>query len=647
MKRPRSSITVISLVAIIALSPHQLHSATSASLRATQGPAVDSESVGSGIDEPHTAAIAADRSSSPQHLPPPIAIQKHEPPLTVKLSNSSHPRAASSSDNNSNNNSSRRRTNAPEIPLIGIGVGNLPHNKIPYILGSALSAPTSAANNKKKKVPNEELDYRLVDTSHTDSALEVLVGRSLSRLSSSSLGGSSSAATTTTTATTTASNDSVYHVMIKIWHTHLGYERTNLSVQDSLSDILPGFSANNNNDAKTTAGHKKKPSAATVVGTPDVRIHAILQYPRCYDELFSSPSYLNSPNFPTKYNDCKEEEAALDATTKKSGGPSPLLDKDNAWKRSYRALEELYHHGTLESIGISNFGPSDLTQLFDLATVGPHVYQGSLHTLLTQEPMVETLVRHGVHYQCYDVASTVWNGREGAPRAYAKLERIGAKHGGMMEKDENGSDISRSSSGSSSDVYGYSPVQVVLGWLVHHRGVGVIPGTTNPSHLAENSPKSLGGMPRFSPREALDVETAVLALVYGEDAIIDGKKNSKMGDTVSGGAEIITANGSGSHNDGTADDRDNFVAATSEGEGGVVATFFNTLPQPRSVRIFHVHPDTGEQIQISHGIPPGRSGRMIVNPDDVLIAYDGHGVAVKKFLVEKLNGSSVDFSVEL
>lgn len=31
---------------------------------------------------------------------------------------------------------------------------------------------------------------------------------------------------------------------------------------------------------------------------------------------------------------------------------------------------------------------------------------------------------------------------------------------------------------------------------------------------------------------------------------------------------------------------------------------------------------TGEQIQLSHGIPPpGRSGRMVVNIDDVLIAY--------------------------
>jgi hypothetical protein len=67
-----------------------------------------------------------------------------------------------------------------------------------------------------------------------------------------------------------------------------------------------------------------------------------------------------------------------------------------------------------------------------------------------------------------------------------------------------------------------------------------------------------------------------------------------------------------------------------------------------------MQPVTGEQIQLSHGIPPGRSGRMIVDVDDVLIAYDAHGSAVKKFLVKRLTGNdgssngggSVDFTVE-
>ena len=70
-------------------------------------------------------------------------------------------------------------------------------------------------------------------------------------------------------------------------------------------------------------------------------------------------------------------------------------------------------------------------------------------------------------------------------------------------------------------------------------------------------------------------------------------------------------------------DSNNGIVDSSE-EEGVVATFFNALH--RNVRIFHVHPRTGQQLQVSQSIPPGRSGLIIANPSDVLIAYEGHGV---------------------
>lgn len=506
---------------------------------------------------------------------------------------------------------------APEIPLVGLGVGNLPHARIPYILASALSAfPPSAGKKKKDREEggwtNRSNDYRLIDTSHTtDSALEVLVGRALGRLSDAATG-------------------EVYHVMIKIWHTHLGYERTMLSVQDSLSDILavPGLSPEGEKRRTGNIGSKAHHRRArnSSAGFPDVRIHAVIQYPRCYDTLFTSPAYLESRNFSQKHSSCRDEEDALDEATRTAAGPnySPLLDKEHAWLRSYRALEELYHRGTLESLGItSEFEAEDLAALFDAATVGPHVYQGTLETLMTDEATVENLVRRGVHYQCHDAASVVARNKESAPRAYAALRRIGAAHGGV------------------------SPVQVVLGWLVHHRGVGVVPGTADAAHLAENSPRSVGGMPRFGPREALDIEEAVRALALGQD-LNEPPPKKRAGEDVAPEwtEEVIDADGY-SYRVGVGDQGDlDSNGDDSAGSEGVVATFFNTLP--RNVRIFHVHPESGEQIQISHSIPPERSGRMIVNWDDVLIAYDGHGVAVRKFLVEEGNAEdgSVDFTVE-
>ncbi|KAL3783983.1 hypothetical protein HJC23_013363 [Cyclotella cryptica] len=83
-----------------------------------------------------------------------------------------------------------------------------------------------------------------------------------------------------------------------------------------------------------------------------------------------------------------------------------------------------------------------------------------------------------------------------------------------------------------------------------------------------------------------------------------------------------------------------------EGGDGVVANFFNSLK--RNVRIFRVHPKTGSQMQLSSSILLGKSGCILVDVYDVFIAYDGHGVVVKKFLVEAdENVGTVDFTVEL
>jgi diketogulonate reductase-like aldo/keto reductase len=476
-----------------------------------------------------------------------------------------------SSDRISNNlmiklSSSPSEADAPQIPLVGIGVGNLPHNRIPFLLATAMDS----------KQPSGEggTQYQLVDTSHTNPALEVLVGRSLGRLLSNNVG---------------KGHD--YHVIIKIWHTHLGYERTMLSVHDSLTDILPeDFSS----DASFDPSSWKK--------NPQLKVHAIIQYPRCYDTLFSSNYYQTSPCFPIKYSNCHEEEEAFAKSTSVNE-PSPLDDK-LAWKKSYRALEELYHRGIIESIGVSNFGPSDMNALYDFATVGPHLYMGSLRTLLEEDELVEEMVKHGVHYICYDAVSTVFEGKQESESAFAKLERMGVRHGVAPGEGNNN---------------GYSAVQILLGWLVQ-RGVGIVPGTTDTRHLMENSPHVLSSMPKFSPVELLDVEMAVQALVSGEDL-------EELEHVIKKHDVVMT----------TGDEGDS---------SGIVATFFNSLK--RNVRIFRVHPTTGRQIQLSSSIAPGRNGRILVDANDVLIAYDGHGTAVKKFLVEADEGvGRVDFAVEL
>ena len=525
-----------------------------AALRATPSPAQSSTDAESNNDSHATTTTIA-----------------RTPQLTVKLSKSTRHRAKGSQE-------------GAVLPLVGIGVGNTQHQKIPRVLAVALS-PNSSSKQK------ESFNYRMIDTSHTDSALEVLVGRSLSRLLSASEGKSKSSVSSSSSSSTREE----YHVLIKIHHTHLGYERTMLSVQNSLSDILPSF--NNNSGSSSSNGIL-------------FHVHAIIQYPRCYESFFDSALYKSSPNFPEKHQSCHEEEEALDEATK-AAGPSPLIDTENAWRRSWRALEELYHHGTLESVGISNFGPFDMKGLYDISTEGPHIYQGNLRTLLLEDDLIEELVRHGIHYQCIDAASAVLAGKVNAPEAYATLERMGAKHGSVDEDD--------------SDAYGYSAVQLVLGWLVQ-RGVGVFPGTISEAHLAENSPITLANMPKFSPRECLEIESALIAIINGK-----GSNNEEIGG--------ITR----TEREGIAPENVELTANGSQINGGVVATFFNTFQ--RNIRIFQIDSETGRQIQLSRGIPPGRSGRLLVEPEDVLVAYDGHGVAVKKFLVEA-EGGRADFTLE-
>lgn len=272
---------------------------------------------------------------------------------------------------------------------------------------------------------------------------------------------------------------------------------------------------------------------------------------------------------------------------------------------------------------------------------------------MTERDLVEGLVKHGVHFQCYDAVSVILGGREVVPRAYGRLERMGARFGGIVQEDVRGDGRgSRPTSGVDDDYgidginYGYSAIQMVLGWLVQ-RGVGVLPGTKNLTHLMENGPMSLSTMPEFTPRESLDIENAIMAFVYGvdledENIVLDGnfgvssetKGGFRRGEF--GSEEIVYDETTTEHH---------INRKETPVDEGVVATFFNALR--RNIRIFHVHPTTGRQIQVSGSIPPGRSGRLIVNPRDVLIAYDGYGVAVKKFLVNADHGGRMDFSVEL
>ena len=100
-----------------------------------------------------------------------------------------------------------RLSNGEWLPLVGVGVGNLPHEQLAAVLGEAVG----------------DHGVRFVDTAAA-SRNERAIADALAPLA-------------------VAAPGSVV-VQTKVWYTHLGYARTRLSVEDSLAALSPDAARN-------------------------------------------------------------------------------------------------------------------------------------------------------------------------------------------------------------------------------------------------------------------------------------------------------------------------------------------------------------------------------------------------------------------
>ena len=57
---------------------------------------------------------------------------------------------------------------------------------------------------------------------------------------------------------------STIHIISKVWYAHLGHERTKMSLQESVDDLLSGI--------------KDMPCV-------NIKIHVLIHWPQCYDEI--------------------------------------------------------------------------------------------------------------------------------------------------------------------------------------------------------------------------------------------------------------------------------------------------------------------------------------------------------------------------
>ena len=251
------------------------------------------------------------------------------------------------------------------------------------------------------------------------------------------------------------------HVITKVWFTFLGTERTEVAVQEMLENF------------KEVLNHEKV----------DLKIHVLLNWPRCSDSI--------------SWMDCDKEESMVPSHIKQAG-PDPRLDSENAWKASWRVLENMYlaDQYPIASIGVANFHLHDIEQMSSFARIHPHILQVNIWSLLYDAPLINYCHKHRIHVQVYNTFVSTFEQAAIAPRAFRHIQKVA-------------NDLSQSGRK-------YTPGQVVLAWLIQH-GVSVIPRTSRMSHLAENSAISLASVPGLDDMQVETVAHAVEAYLSTQD----------------------------------------------------------------------------------------------------------------------------------
>ena len=320
--------------------------------------------------------------------------------------------------------------NNNRIPLVGVGVGNAPHEHVGALVAAAIQ---------------DDKRIRLIDTAHASHNEDLLAEGILHGV------------------VKLGQKEKVeVHVVTKVWYTHLGYQRTKLSVEETLKALKPAIESDK----------------------VDLKLHILLHWPRCYANI--------------EWMDCSNEEASLDESVKQAG-PDPAKDPDNAWKESWKYLEDLYLSDKLpiESIGVSNFHLHDIELMDSFARIHPHVLQVNLWSLLYDSMLVDYCHKHRIHVQVYNAmyGTMVEPGR--APRAFHYLQKVANEL-----TDEVGLTV--------------SPAQTILAWLIQH-GVSIIPRTSKLSRLEENSAVALATIPAFTDSQVETIAHAVEAYLSGDD----------------------------------------------------------------------------------------------------------------------------------
>jgi len=347
-------------------------------------------------------------------------------------------------------------------------------------------------------------------------------------------------------------NDSIkMHVVSKIWYTYLGYERTKIAVREILEQL----------------------------NHPNIHVHVLLNYPRCRDDV--------------EWMRCEEEEDDLPEFIKEVG-PPPHLDKANAFKESWRALEDIYEGDIslgdnvpkLESIGVSNFNLDDLEALKKSGGIMPHLIQEDVSNYVLNTNLVKYCDQNRIHFQVYNIVEGIFKyAQKSSPRALSIISNHKETIGFGEEKK----------------IIEIGPLQVILKWLTQ-KDVSVVPRTRNPEHVKDNSDSSLALISDFSETAMASVTHSVVAMLKQQDL------------------EPPTATFHNRHSDTL-----HIFWSNNKAEGG-------------EGRKLHL---------VKEGLKPGEQFQTKTFPGHTFVAYDSNKKEEKEFIVSASYGWNEKIHLEL
>jgi diketogulonate reductase-like aldo/keto reductase len=340
--------------------------------------------------------------------------------------------------------------NDVQFPLVGLGVGNLQRNLVEGMIYQGLQ---------------QDKRIRMIDTAH-QSGNERDVARGITT-------GVKALKESLKQQSTDVQHQKIQvHVVTKIWYTYLGYDRTKLAVEDILKDLLE----------------------ATQDPHVDLKVTLLLHWPRCYDTI--------------PWMECEKEEEQLPARVK-DAGPAPHLDKKNAWKESWMALEDIYNsadYSVIAAIGVSNFEAEDLQTLLETARTLPHVSQVNVWSVINNPSLIGKFKRSRTHVQVYNVMNGILGNVFNNPKAHHHLLMVA----NQLEQEAVSKGVVKEGD------FQVQTSQIILKWLVQS-DYSIIPRTSNYERLAENSAVSLMNIPNMNDEQLEIVWKSMKALMNNHD----------------------------------------------------------------------------------------------------------------------------------